>query len=461
MARNVLEGAVNTSQIPWLMDVTHDVLQGASNPDTRGRNFNNLMWASLGVIPGAGKALKNVRAIKSVARKVTGTATKEASTVAERQAAIKARWKYDPEKMAEFGPDVGPPVDVYYKDKDKWGPGKQHTQEEIALLKHRAEIQKDIDAGNYTPYYDESKRTDVDPADYPGYGRTLTEALPKRPSHRDKEIAEFTKRFDTPAIRARLRGAYKASVGDPGAHNFYAMKQLQDDFIKAYGETEGKARFKTQFADAMAATTGGADPTANYIMAQYGNWLNERGLPTPTESHQMPSPVGGQYATQNMAQFDKFVRNKEPMTASENPKRHNFSGDFVGYPWGTIDTRMSSLYEPAVPATPTTKKIPALQMPPGRSYGVMEKVLDSLAKKEGVPTKNFQDVAWAGGGPSGPMIRHVNHAIERTRRVTGKDVEDVVRDHIVKSKYRTFGIAGLLGALGLGASQGGDDTQQQ
>ena len=63
---------------------------------------------------------------------------------------------------------------------------------------------------------------------------------------------------------------------------------------------------------------------------------------------------------------------------------------------------------------------------------------------------NFQDVTWKGlkGVPGKPMIQHVNEAIERTARVTGKKPEDVVRDSLVRGTHPLYGI----GAAGIGTA---------
>ena len=49
---------------------------------------------------------------------------------------------------------------------------------------------------------------------------------------------------------------------------------------------------QARVADALASTTGGADPNANLMMAHYGNYLSARGLDVPA-AHQFPFPVGG------------------------------------------------------------------------------------------------------------------------------------------------------------------------
>ena len=105
----------------------------------------------------------------------------------------------------------------------------------------------------------------------------------------------------------------------------------------------------------------------------------------------------------------------------------------------------------------------ALKAPPGDSYGVFEGVVHDLAKQVGVPAANFQDVTWAGlkGSKGKPMIQHVNEAIERTARVTGKKPEEVVRDSLVRRTHPLYGIAGAgLSAGALAAALRGQEGEE-
>jgi hypothetical protein len=58
------------------------------------------------------------------------------------------------------------------------------------------------------------------------------------------------------------------------------------------------------------------------------------------------------------------------------------------------------------------------------------------------------------------MIQHVNEAIERTARVTGKTPEEVVRDSLVRRTHPLYGVgaAGLVGA-GAASMSGQEDLQ--
>jgi hypothetical protein len=274
----------------------------------------------------------------------------------------------------------------------------------------------------------------------------VTDALPKK----QETIDKYTSQFDTPEARARLTQAYREGSKDPLAKDWYAMGQLEDEFVKEFGEQKGREMFKERFAQSMAATTGGADPTSNLLMGSYGNFLRQKGIPQPTAAYEFPYPIGGRFASGNMAMYDKVINQGKGLSAVDTPKRFDFSGNFLGHrDLATIDEQMSGGFQPGLLA------------PPGNSYGVMEGVVHDLARQEGVMPANFQDVAWKGlkGVPGKPMIQHVNEAIERTSRVTGKAPQDVVRDSLVRGTHPLYGVggAGLLGGGLLGYGQ--DDSQ--
>ena len=352
---------------------------------------------------------------------------------------------YDMAKIANNYPDTAPPVLTTDPKTGKEFLQKQNSAEAQAVEKARKAAQKDIDKGNYTPYFDVSKRTYADPNNYPLQGRTVTDALPKKPETIDK----YTAQFDTPEARARLTQAYREGSQDPLAKDWYAMGQLENEFVKEFGEQKGREMFKERFAQSMAATTGGADPTSNLLMGSYGNFLRQKGVVQPTAAYEFPYPIGGRFASGNMAMYDKVINQGKGLSAVDTPKRFDFAADFMGHrDRATIDEQMSGGFQPGLLA------------PPGNSYGVMEGVIHDLASKEGVMPANFQDVAWKGlkGVPGKPMIQHVNEAIERTSRVTGKAPQDVVRDSLVRGTHPLYGVggAGLLGGL-LGYGQ--DDSQ--
>ena len=206
------------------------------------------------------------------------------------------------------------------------------------------------------------------------------------------------------------------------------------------GRKEGAVAYKDRFADAMAATTGGADPTSNLLMATYGNFLKGQGLSPPTNSYSMPHPIGGRYVTGNMGMFDKIMNQGNELTTAGQPKRFNFSANFLGdRTRGTIDEQMTRGM--------TGGKHNA---PPGDSYGILEGIVADEAGKLGEETANLQDVAGAGykGVGGKPMMQHINEMIERPVRVTGKSPEDVLKGFI-RGDMPMYGLGGaaVLGAL--------------
>lgn len=324
---------------------------------------------------------------------------------------------YDPAKLTERYPKIAPGVPTIDPKTGKEYIAKQLSSEAEAVQKARNAIQKDIEKGNYEPFFDVSKRAYVNPKNYPLEGRTLTDIVPAKQQTIDKYLAIY----DTPQARENLLAAYQKAVGDPLAHNWYAMKQYEDEFIKQFGKEKGRQLFKERFADAMAATTGGADPKANFLMGQYGNFLREQGIAQPTSAVDFPFPIGGRFASGNMALYDKLINQGLGLTV-QNPKRHNFSANFLGYlDRPTIDEQMSQLYQGGLLA------------PYPNTYGLAESVLNDVAASKGIMPVNLQDVAWIGAkGTTGkPMIQNINEAIERTSRITGLEPDEVVKKMLV------------------------------
>jgi len=346
--------------------------------------------------------------------------------------------------------NVGYDVDAISRNYPQTGPGslnfsnpkkpegflqKELTTEELALQRARNTAQRDIIAGKYDPYFAVEDRYFANPELYNLQGNTLVDAMPAKQA----TIDQYAERFDTPQIRDNIRQAYERGLS-PTSQNWYAMGQLQDEFIRELGPVEGPKMFKERFADAMAATTGGADPTANLLMSAYVNNRKAQGLSLPTGSTNYPHPIGGRYLAGNMAMADKIIMNETPLTASGQPKRFNFSANFLGdMNRATIDEQMSQLYETGLTA------------PPGASYGVMERVLGDVGREFGVLPGNVQDVAWAGakGTQGKPMIQHINEAIERTARVTNKTPREVLVDSIINARSPLYGAAGAT--IGLSA----------
>jgi hypothetical protein len=340
---------------------------------------------------------------------------------------------FDPVKMRTQYPDRLPPVLAFDKIKQKEYLAKQLSPEAKLVQKASTAAQRDIEKGNYTPYFDVSKRFFADPAKYNLQGETLTQALPAKA----ETIAKYKAMYDTPESRKKLSKAYEAGRLDPNAENWYAMGQLEEEYIKRLGAKKGAARFKDDFADAMAATTGGADPTSNFLMGSYGNYLREQGTAIPKNAYDLPYPIGGRFASGNMAMYDKVINQGAGLSAKETPKRFDFSANFLGdMNRATIDEQMM------------TGIYPALKAPAGDSYGVAEQVVNNLAAQYGVKPGNFQDVTWKGlkGVPGMPMMEHINQSIERTARITNQTPQQVL-DAFIRKRAPMYSAApfGLLG----------------
>jgi len=354
-------------------------------------------------------------------------------------------------EVAERYPVVAPPVEAIDPKKGTPYLEKALSPEGLAVQKARIAAQRDIDAGNYTPYFDPAQRFDVDPANYPAVAPTIEQVM-KKPETRAKYEAVTM----SPEAKARLDEAFQRGMQQQqGAGNWYQMGQLENEFVKEYGPDEGRRLFKERFADAMAATTGGADPTSNLMMAQYGNYLKATGQTLPAKSYDYPFPVGGRYAGTNMDQFNKMIMQGAGVTPA-NPKRYNFSANFLGNPAGaTIDEQMMGLIEPGK------------ANPPTGAYGHYEAPVAERAAAAGVDPRFYQEVAWAGakdaktkaGYVAQPMIGIVNQAIERTHRITGMPKDEIVRRGLVRSEIPLYGLAGAttMGALAAQDRYGDED----
>ena len=322
---------------------------------------------------------------------------------------------------------------------------KDLSPEERAVQKARNAAQDDIKAGNYDPFFPLTERFNVDPSNYDIEGNTLTDSVYKTQKKRD----ESTEIFNTKAIKDRMKEAYEKGDSEM-ARDWYAMGQLEKVFIDELGEVEGQAMFRKRFAESMAATTGGADPTANLLTAAYTNYLEAQGVTDfPVFSTDIPHPQGGRYIGGNMKQANKYANTDAKLDASVSPKRFNFAANFMGdSSRATIDEQMSHLYDPK------------LNAPKKGNYGIMEQTLGEVAEEIGVDPMNFQDVAWAGskGTDGKPMMEHINEAIERTARVTGKSRDDIVRDSLVNATHPLYGLA-TAGLLGTAAVRSGRDDQ--
>jgi hypothetical protein len=347
-----------------------------------------------------------------------------------------SRAAYSREELAVRYPETTPPVTRIDKRTGKEFLSKSESPEAAALAAERARVAAELKDEGYTPFFNPEERYYADPTGYQLEGNTLD----IRPAREDT-IAKYEAMANDPAAMDRLRQAYALGSEYPGAKKWYAMGQLEDAYKRGLGDEEGRSMFKQRFADAMAATTGGMDPDANLRLAQFMNFQREQGNPTPLASFELPYPIGGgKYGVMpNVAQYEAII-NRGGGLSTANPKRFNFSGNFLGdVDRATLDEQMMS-----------GGWDPKLQMPPSNTYGIYEGALGRLAKELGVAPAEAQDVMWAGiklpkdaSYIPKPMIQIVNDAIERTARLTGQSPDEVVEQVLVKAKRPMYAQGGM------------------
>ena len=383
-------------------------------------------------------------------------------------------------QYAEAYPEVGPPA-LMTKLPDPKNPGKylikpgpevpySSMEEALAMdaqpgyflskkkLPHVEEfadarnlIQQDLDLHGYRPYFDPAKRFDVKGEHYGPFADTGTAAAPATA----KTDAEWFAKYGTPENRAKLQTGFAEGKNVPDSANWYHMGQLEQEYIKELGEEAGRKAFKREFGDMMAATTGGADPYNNFLMAQYANVLAKKGERLATRAYELPAPIGGRYASGNLEQAQKYIdAGMVGFDPAKNPKRYDFSSAFAGNRnASTIDEQMYGALRPT-----TTK--PSVGLP--EWYGPATRVAREEAAKAGVDARGFQDVAWAGLKKgktgegfdyAGPMINTLNRSIETTHRLTGMPIEEIVRRGLVRKEIPMYGVGGAA-AMGALANQG-------
>ena len=350
--------------------------------------------------------------------------------------------------LATRYPEVAPPVEAIDRKTGKPYLAKELSEEAKAVQLARKVAQERIDRGEYTPFFDPAKRFDVDITQYPAYEPTITQRRVK-PETQEK----YDSMLMAEDVLARLDDAYKRGLlQKQDAENWYMLGQVEAEFIKEFGEKVGRERFKERIADAMAATTGGADPESNWLMAQYGNFMKQQGAEMPKAAYEFPFPIGGRYVSGNMDQYRKMIMEGEGVTP-DNPKRYNFSYNFLGSKAPTIDEQMMGIIRPGV------------NVPEPGTYGHHEAPVTAAAARQSVDPRYYQEVAWAGakdaktkgGFKAAPFIDTINESIERTSQVTGLPPEEVVRKGLVRSEMPMYGAAGAtVGAGALSESGEGE-----
>lgn len=360
------------------------------------------------------------------------TARVDASVAREKS--VKSTGESGPFPWAsERYPALGEPL-ILWKDKKNHSKGtyigKASSEESKTFMAERARVIKDMKENGYEPFFPPEDRFDVDVSKYPATENTLIDTLPKKP----ETAANWREKIQTDQARENIAESVRVGEEVGGGDRWYLMGQLEKVYIDQLGAKEGRARFKKHFADAMAATTGGADPGGNLLAANFANYMQTKGGSAATKSYEINSPVGGRYIGGNMTMANR-VAGGNALTAAGQPKRYNFSRNFLGdKEASTIDEQMSQMIE--------GKNAPS-------AY---------YASEEMVGGRDVQDVAWLGAkaqkeiaagktpAPGKPMIEWVNESIERTSRLTGLTPEEVVK-RMVDGKIPMYG----LGAAAVGA----------
>lgn len=350
-------------------------------------------------------------------------------------------------QYAEQYPAVGPPNIVTYKDTGKVGPSKQLTPEAETFAKDRNKIQKQMNEEGYARYYDPEKRFYVDPANYPPANvNTLTANVPQRPD----ALTKYLDVIGAPETAKALQAAYtKGKTLGPSDH-WYAMGQLEADYIKELGPEAGRKAFLDEYAVPLAAVTSGQEPKANFLMSQYLEYLRKNNMPLP-KGYETPVTIGGEYLGTNLRNY-QAMRDKGgyPALGKGQPKQHNFTRSQIGdISQAVMDDQMASgmlkhLMDQLGP-NPTKaqiKEVKALidNARGAVAFGLLEAPVHKLAKRLGVEPGNVQDIAWAGfrNQQGQPMIDVVNEAIERTHRLTGMPREEIVRRGIIRKEIPVY-----------------------
>jgi hypothetical protein len=344
-------------------------------------------------------------------------------------------------------PEIGDPVPTTDPKTGKAYMAKGASREAEAVAKVRKRLNEEIKRGDYDRAYDTSARYDANPSYY-NRPDVTKDIVPVRPDTR----AKYDALYAGPETAKRLDDAIAAAINYPDAHGFYKMGQVQDDYIAAFGPVDGPRLFQEQVMDAMAATTGGADPGSNLLMAAYGNYLkraplnraggaNTPPVEFPTAANQLPYPIGGRFAMGNMKMYDKMlgVTGEGTGVTPANPKRYDFSSAYGGFPdRPVVDEQMMKAIDP------TSEGVPS-----ANAYGVARGAISDAATRAGLSPIGGQEVGWAGIKKSKgkPQIEWMNEMLYRTARLTGRSLDEVKRAYMEGRPM--FGLAGAGAGAGL------------
>jgi hypothetical protein len=367
-------------------------------------------------------------------------------------------------QLAYRYPKTAPPVLKFDEEKGKWYLAKRLSQEELDLKALRIAAQRDIDAGNYTPMFDPAERDYPDRTYYPPATDTRNiKAARAATQQKHEDIAR------DPAATQRLDDAFaRGHLQEENARDWAAMGQLENEFIKEYGADEGRKQFKG-WADSVAATSAGADPRANLMMAHYGNFLKTQGETIPTESDQIPYPVGSRFVGPNMQQYRKMIMEGGGITPA-NPKRYDYANSFLGHNSGfrkggigdnggpPLEDDLGFDSGPPIDEQRFRLMDPSRSAPPPGTYGHYKGAVVDRAGAHGVSPTYYGDMVYAGARENHqtkPMIVHVNEMIERVHRITGMPKLEVLRG-LIRGNIPMFGLAGIPAAKQLSTDDDGN-----
>jgi hypothetical protein len=353
--------------------------------------------------------------------------------------------------MAEFAeryPETAPPVEKYDPLTGKWYPAKQYSEGELRFKPVRDAVREEVKTGNFPPTFDPAERHPATSDN--SHILDTQEIRMARPATQEKyEAMARSAEAEERIMNAFWRGQLQRNGG---AIHWSDIGQVEKLFIKEYGPDLGPREFR-QFAESIAATTAGATPEANFLMAHFARYMKARGAKIPIEGYNIPHPVGSQYVGRNMAQFQKMVVDGHGIT-TDNPKPYNFLYDLLGRFSSPERRGIAAKGAPTLDGPLIDRRIsrlfhPDMTSPPPGSYGHFQSALVDLARRQGVHPQEFRDLVWAGADPhhsTKPLIQIINEAIERTHRITGMARDEIVRRGLIRAEIPLYGLGGILAA---------------
>lgn len=351
-----------------------------------------------------------------------------------------------PQYAREYPPSGFPVETLRNPKKPELGtyPAKELSPEGKAFAAARLKIRRDVEQGDYPRYYDPAQRFYV--PERPEYAPNVVTATdPSLRPVKQATIDSQLEKLGAPETRQKLQDAYAKGLDLGNAEHWYAMGQLERDYVHQLGPKEGPKAFRDRLTAGMATTTSGQAPTENLLMGHYLNYLEQTGRPMPRASWDTPPAVGGQYTMGGVENYQKMRQGGGYQAiGADQPKMHDFGQNIMGnLNPATLDKQMSV----GMTTTPHFKK--ALTEP--QWYGLQEQVLGEEAAKLGLKPGNLQDVAWAGfkGEPGMPLIEHYNQAIERKHRLTGMPRRQIA-EGFIRGTIPMYGVAGAIALPALG-----------